>query len=204
MEHVKNQIKLLKDFNHVLAKTQQDPKVILLARCMELLSRKHGIKKGRSIYLEDDLGCYETVTVDQVRPYRILENAGLKGIDDLKWLSLFCLNRRKYNLKDKYWHKWVYHASFSPIWTQRLRQCRAYCSYIKQDILFVNDDCLEDFYNRYGLEPDEQRQEIQDKSTMEIEEKHNWLDFYAQFKRNGLVDILEEELEAFDEDKMVY
>ena len=48
---------------------------------------------------------------------------------------------------------------------------------MKKLIDFDDDDELEEFYFRYGYEPDEQSKEIQDKSIKEIKNNyiHNWI-----------------------------
>ena len=58
---------------------------------------------------------------------------------------------------------------------------------------------MQEFYNLYGLEPDEQSQSVQQKSIQPIEKIYNWARFYKEYRKNGLFDIYEEELEEFDE-----
>jgi hypothetical protein len=43
---------------------------------------------------------------------------------------------------------------------------------------------LEQFYEKYGLEPDEQRLEVQQKSTRGLNREATWSKFYS---KNGLV-----------------
>jgi hypothetical protein len=59
---------------------------------------------------------------------------------------------------------------------------------------------MQQFYSLYGLEPDEQIETVQRK----IEKVHNWKWFNDQYKKNGLFDIYEEELEEFDENGLLY
>ena len=67
-----------------------------------------------------------------------------------------------------------------------------------------DDDLMQEFYALYGLEPDEQPLEIQYKSMLPIETKHNWKWFYNQYKKNGLFEVYEEELDEFDVDGLTY
>ena len=196
---------LIKEFKNVLLKVNVNPKIILLSRIMALISRKEGLKKGRSIYFQseaEDLVCYETVTTTPA--YRVLQEVELKDIDNAQYLGLFRLNRRKYNMNDCYWYNWLYHASFSPIWLQRIKLCRGYADYNNKKIVFINDDCLEQFYELYGYEPDEQKKEIQEKSIIQITKASTWQTFYNHFKKNGLLEIDDEELEELNADAIKY
>jgi len=196
---------LIKDFKNVLLNVDINVNTILLAKIMALFSRKEGLKKGRSIYISvelKDIMCYETLT--GIPGYNILELACQKGINDTKYLNLFKLKRIKCNIKEKYWFHWLYHASFSPIWSQRIRQFKGYPDYLKKKIVFMNDELLEDFHNLYGYDPDEQTKAVQEKSIMPIEKLNNWNKFYSQFKKNGLLEVYDEELDEFDVDGLIY
>ena len=57
---------------------------------------------------------------------------------------------------------------------------------------------MQEFYELYGLEPDEQSVTTQEKSIMDLEKVHNWKWFNEQYKKNGLIEVYEEELEEFD------
>jgi hypothetical protein len=181
---------------------------ILLAKIMALFSRKADLKKGKSIYINvepEDVIIYETIVgSEELKHYRILEIAYMCGIDDYKHLSLFKLTRNKYNLQEKYWYNWEYHGSFCPVWSKRIREFKGYPDYSKEKIIFINDDLMQEFYSFYGLEPDEQKIDVQNKSIQSIEKIHNWKWFNEQYKKNGLFEIYEEELEEFDVDGLKY
>jgi len=185
--------------------------IILLAKIMTLFSRKAELKKGKSIYIivePEDIIIYEPITgSNDLKNYKILEIAYMCGIDDLKHLSLFKLTRNKYNLQEKYWYNWEYHASFSPVWSKRIQQHKGYTDYNKQKVIFKedpDDDLMQEFYGLYGLEPDEQKIDVQNKSIQSIKKIHNWKWFSEKYKRNGLFEIYEEELEEFDIDGIRY
>jgi hypothetical protein len=63
---------------------------------------------------------------------------------------------------------------------------------------------MQEFYEFYGLEPDEQKLDVQNKSIQTIEKKYNWKWFNEQYKKNGLFEVYEEELEEFDVDGIKY
>ena len=199
--------KLEKEFISALRLTI-NPNEILLAKIMILFSKKESLKKGRSIYInveQEDIISYETIVgTKELKHYNILEQVCICGIDDLRHLSLFKLTRNKYNLREKYWYQWEYHASFSPLWSQRLKQYRAYPDYIKQKVIFIDDNLMQEFYSLYGLEPDEQKQEIQNKSIIEIEKLYDWKWFNDKYKKNGLIEVYDEELDEFNNDGLIY
>ena len=199
--------KLIKDFMFVI-KLNISPNIILLTKIMILFSKKHNLKKGKSIYIgvePSDIISYETIS--NIRHYNILEDAYICSIDRLKHLSLFKLKRSKYNIKEQYLNNWEYHASFSPLWSKRIRQFGGYPNYMKQKIIFKDvpdDELMQEFYYLYGLEPDEQTLETQNKSIQTIEKIHNWKWFNLKYKKNGIFEVYDEELDEFDNDGLEY
>jgi len=202
--------KLAKEFNSAI-KLNINTNVILLAKIMALFSKKADLKKGRSIYInvepEDVIQFEPIIGSNSLKHYRILEKAYMCGIDDLKHLSLFKLTRKKYILREEYWYRWEYHASFSPLWSQRIKEFGGYPDYTRQKVIFKeepDDDAMQEFYRLYGLEPDEQKSQVQNKSIQPIEKIHDWKWFNNQYKKNGLFEVYEEELEEFDVDGLKY
>lgn len=202
--------KLAKEFVSIL-KANTNHKIILLAKIMCLFSKKSELKKGKSIYINvepEDIIPYETICGSkELKHYKILEKATICGIDELKHLSLFKLKRSNYNLQEKYWYNWEYHASFSPLWSQRITKFGGYIDYTKQKVVFKeepDDELMQQFYGLYGLEPDEQLLSVQQKNIQKIEKKYDWKWFNNKYKRNGLFEIYEEELEEFDESGLIY
>jgi hypothetical protein len=197
--------KLLKEFNKLSIINEKN---LLVAKIMALFSKKEKLKKGRSIYVpvtKDEIFKYKTLNTE--KGYKILETACICGINDFQYLSLFKLKRNKYNLKEKYRLNWLYHASFSPIWSQRIHSFGGYPDYIKQSVIFKenpDDSIMQQFYKLYGYEPDEQSKETQEKSIIEVIKTKNWSSFFEKFRKNGLVEIYEEELEELDEEGLAF
>jgi hypothetical protein len=213
--------KLIKDFTAILKTNNIDKNIILLSRIMQLFSKKHNLKKGKSVYVTvepEQVEKYKTIYVsDTLKHYRILEKACKCSIDSLKHLSLFKLNINKYNynkndlktnsLSDFSKHlfsNWEYYASFSPLWNQRINYFNGIIDHNIKRVIFEDDDLMEEFYRSYGYEPDEQSKTVQDKSIMTIEKVHNWKWFHDKYKNNGLFEVWEEELEEFDIDLIKY
>jgi len=200
--------KLTKEFITITKESNPiNTNIILLSKIICLFSKKDQLKSGKSVYINvepEDIIPYETVEVnDYIKHYHILEKACMCGIDEWKFLSLFKLKRKKYNIEKKYYYNWLYHASFSPIWSNRIRDHQGYPDYNKQMIVF-KENKIDSFYNLFGYEPDEQKKGIQEKSIIKISKKNSWHTFIQQFKKNGLVEIYEEELDEFDHDGLIY
>ena len=191
-----------------ITKINTNIKHILLTKIMTLFSIEEKIKKGKIIYIAvepDDIIQYDTVHGNrEIKAYNILKNKCTQGINDTNHLSLFKLTRSKYVLKDAYFNNWEYHASFSPLWSQRIQWYGGYPDYNSQKIIFTEDDSAEKFYRLYGYEPDEQTLEVQEKSVGSIKKVYKWKWFYDTYKKNGLFEVYEEELEEFDVDGLKY
>lgn len=179
-----------------------EPNIILLAKIMCLVTKeKAELPKEKKFYMvvePEEIIPYEPINGSVLKHNKILEYVYTCGIDDFQHQSLFKLTRNKYNIKEKYCNHWLYHASFSPIWAKRIHTFKGYTDYINQKVIFYEDELMEEFYDLYGLEPDEQPLKIQNKSISKIEKIHNWKWFNEQYKKNNLFDIWEEELEEFD------
>jgi len=174
---------------------------------MTLFSLKEKLVKGKNFYITispEEIVQYETIdATDDLRAYRILKTACICGIDDLKHLSLFKLERDKLqSLTDLYNDKWLYQASFSPLWFDRIKSHRGYVDYINQKVEFVDEDQHQSFYTKYGYDPDEQPKNVKEKSIMVIEKVNNWSTFYNTYNQNNLFKMDEDELEELNGDKI--
>ena len=204
--------KLMKEFDSALTlNININPNIILLSKIVTLFSDKAELKKGKNMYISvepEDIIQYKTIVGNNdILAYQILKKACICGIDDFKHLSLFKLTRNKYNLQETYWYHWEYHASFSPIWLKRIKQFGGYREYSNRQLLFVkkpDDILLQEFYKLYGLEPDECPLSIQNKSIQPIEKIYDWKWFNNKYKKNGIFEIYEEELEEFDIEMLTY
>jgi hypothetical protein len=206
-----NQSRLIKDYLNATTSSHNSVsnKIILLAHIMLIVSKSKKLIKGKNFYMivePEDVIQYETIeSSDHLESYRILRNGCICGIDDQKYLNLFKLERHKVtNLSDIYNDKWLYHASFSPTWFDRIKLYKGYIDYEHKQVKFISDDCEEDFYSRYGYEPDEQPLNIKNKSISNINCENTWIKFYEMYKNNGLIDVTEEELQEMNADPIMY
>lgn len=200
--------RLLKEF-----KSGDQTDIVLLVKILTLFSIKEKLVKGKNFYItinSEDIVQYETIEsvgFTEMRHYRVLSHARICGIDDLKHLALFKLEREKFTgeeFQNIYNHKWIYHASFAPIWFDRIKKYRGFVNYIKQDVEFTDEDLMQMFYGKYGYEPDEQPKNVTEKSIMEIIRETNWITFYHKHSSNRLFCMDADELEEIKMDKIKY
>jgi hypothetical protein len=74
---------------------------------------------------------------------------------------VFNHTRTDVGYKELVWYKWEYYAYDTPLWKQRFIEYGCKKDDVKQEVLFDSDDTKETFYEKYGLEPDEQTKTTQ-------------------------------------------
>jgi hypothetical protein len=123
--------------------------------------------------------------------YKTLIHKRLYGISPL--IGLFRLDRHDANTdyKDILRLYWDYFISETPIWKKRLDTYGGKVMKVTKSIQFDLDDNYEIFYERYNYEPDEQSQEVQDKSIGNIDKESGkrWLNSIIQDGNYNWVDI---------------
>ena len=202
--------KLRKIFNSLIKQINTSSYfTVLLTWIVRLFSKRANClkRKGKSIYImveKEDIIPYKTIMGTH---NTILKRACVCNIDNWKHLSLFKLTRHKYDIHKEYRYNWEYFASYSPLWSQRITDHGGRIDHNAKKVIFdedPDDELMQEFYGLYGLEPDEQPLEIQQKSICPIEKSHNWKWFYDQYKQNGIFEVYEEELVEFDNDGVTY
>jgi hypothetical protein len=70
----------------------------------------------------------------------------------------------------------------------------------------VDEEWEEAFHNKYGLEPDEQPLFVKENTLKLIKDDNAslWQHFFAKYKKNGMIDALDEELDALNEEPLKY
>ena len=169
---------------------------------------------GKNIYVHieaEDIIIHENISADlkendkghAILPARkILPLAKVYSIDVDNYLSLFELKREKQDIKTAYYYNWLYHASFSPLWKSRITKHNGYVDEENKLIVFDEEIDIQNFYDEYGYEPDEQSEDVENKTIQDIKKERTWLSFYNQHKNSGIVEIEEDILT--DIDKVAY
>lgn len=68
-----------------------------------------------------------------------------------------CLDGLRYHFHNN----WLFYASYSPVWMERIKEFQGWVDEDSIKVFFENEDFEEEFYNKWGLEPDEQTSELQ-------------------------------------------
>lgn len=148
----------------------------IIARNMK--SIKHIGKKEMQIIndikKDDVVGCMRYKVLAKKRIYGISKNIGCfeKYRDEA-----IVFDRKLLSVNEIYWYHWLYFTVKTPLWQNRIVKYNGEFDVKSFTVVFPDDDKLEAFYETYGLEPDEQSQECQDKSLVEIPDKtpSEWL-----------------------------
>jgi len=199
---------IMDEYNKILLSDTTHKRLILLANLIHLyglyLKGKKIIGKNTNVIVEpEDVVMYETIEVNlqekendirmpTLSAYKILPVAALYPIDKYNYLSLFKLKRDNTDIKTAYYFNWLYHASFSPLWKERIQKYNGFIDEEKKTVLFKNESLEEEFYNYFNYEPDEQKSEVQDKNIQPIETTRTWVSFYKEYNKNSIIALDEE------------
>jgi hypothetical protein len=219
-----NQEKMIKGVTNIVSTNTVSTKVILLARTLSLMPFDKGQTKKVNFYVRvdpEEVVQYETIeSSDTLKSYRILKQSCVCQIDQHSFQNLFQSFRNqkiKNGLKEKYdgWtsraisekysEKWLYHAAFSPIWFNRIKNYKGYIDYQKNEVKFIDEDWEEAFYNKYGYEPDEQSLQTKENTLgKNVNSKSTWQQFFTKYERGGLIETDEDELEELNSEPLKY
>ena len=184
---------------------------VLLTRIIHYSVLMKKITLGKNLFIQIDsseISMYETVEpifkpregelLPILPAYKILPMVTKIPIDQDNYLSLFQLKREKSDIVEAYRCNWEYHASFSPLWQERIKIYNGIIEHDCRKVTFSNDNDLENFYENYGLEPDEQKKETQEKTIQKIKQERTWFSFYNEHKNKGIILIEEDYLKDMD------
>ena len=118
-----------------------------------------------------DIQKYKTVSDKQYSPRLVLQNVCeytpwresiiIDQPDEPSLIIPYC----KYDkIEEKYYDHWLYYASLSPIWLHRIKKWNGVQNHKTQYIEFMDDFYLEQFYQLYNYEPDEQTKIVQNRN----------------------------------------
>ena len=182
-------------------KKSTNKRVLILCRIIHYFTVTANKKLGKNLYVHvepEDVVLYETIhTVTGLVPRKILPLAKIYAIDSDNYLSLFDLKRENQDIKKAYYNDWLYYASFSPLWRSRILKHNGVIDAKNKKVEFDDDD-IDEFYDNYGYEPDEQTVEVENKTIQDIRSERNWLSFYKEHNKNGVVEIEDDILSTVD------
>ena len=201
--------KIVKEINIFTTKNSQNKRKIILSRILNYYSHLSDLTMGKNIYIlaeNDYVESYKTInsyyntnntnntnnsfpeSENKILPYQVLSYVCEYSIDRNDHLSLFYLKRDDYDIKDAYLNNWLYFASFSSIWRERIEKYNGIINHENKMVEF-NEDDFEVFYNNFNYEPDEQTKCVQNKSVQPIEKIRTWESFYKEHSDNCVIII---------------
>ena len=204
--HLENESKLTK-FENIISNYDNliQQKTILLSKILTLFRNKQK-KSFYVIVTHNENVKYNTIELtNDIKHYKVLKYARICSIDKYNCLSMFELERNKtsYSLYDN----WLYYASFTPEWFNRIKDNRGYVDYTNKKVKFIVDkngvDWEEHFNNKFNYEPDEQCLDVNDKCKINNSDDNNWINFCKKHK-TIFVEIDVDLLEELNSEKLVY
>ena len=186
---------------HDYDKNATNKRVLILCRIVHYFTAVANKKLGKNLYVHvepEEVVLYETIHVSEdLVPRKILPLAKIYSIDTDNYLSLFDLKRETQDIKTAYYYDWLYYASHSPLWRTRILKHNGVIDQKNHKVEFDDDD-IDEFYDNYGYEPDEQSTELENKTIQDIRKERNWLSFYKEHNINGVVEIEDDILSSID------
>ena len=218
-----NQQKMINELTNSLTNSVST-KVILLANILALITFDKSQTKKVNFYVRvdpEEVVQYETIeAADKLKSYRILKQACVCQIDHHSFQNLFqsfrnqkiqnslkdkCAGWTSRAISEKYSDNWLYHAAFSPIWFDRIKTFKGYIDYQKNKVNFIDEDWEEAFLNKHNLEPDEQPLFVKENTLgRNINSKSTWQQFFTNYKKDGLIETDEDELEELNLEPLKY
>ena len=182
-------------------KNATNKRVLILCRIVHYFIVTSNKKLGKNLYVHvepEEVVLYETIHAGAgLVPRKILRLAKIYAIDSYNYLSLFDLKRETQDIKTAYYYDWLYYASYSPLWRTRILKHNGVIDQKNHKVEFDDDD-IDEFYDNYGYEPDEQSTELENKTIQDIRKERNWLSFYKEHNINGVVEIEDDILSSID------
>lgn len=138
------------------------PESVLKVACVSrmfsglfLKDEKNGLDKPFYINLKkEDIYDYENRPFIKLKAWKVPQKRCLYTVQIPPFSNKLTMND---------YFDWLYYATGCLLWRKRIKRYNGFIDYENKEILFDNDDDLEDFYDSYHMEPDEQPYEVVNK-----------------------------------------
>jgi hypothetical protein len=192
--------KILKTFDKLCTTSPMRSRHILLSRIIQFFTTQSGPPvKPRNIYLtinKDDLAPFQTLLCAAPDNYKTLRTVYKYSINASSLLGMFAVARPN-NLVHLYHDHWTYWSAGSPYWAAAIQMHGGKLCGKTQTVIFATALQEEDFYQIYGLEPDEQPLKVQQRAIEEIGST-GMQAFYDQYKKFNVLATDKDYLDALD------
>lgn len=197
---------LIKNYKQIISKNiEVCQNTVLLAKIMALFQKKNcktTEKKKYSLIDESDIAHLKNNMRSDIRPWKILRFARIAKETncDFGWRIS---DKTKSKIKEIMHcdnNKWLYHASFSPIWYNRIKEYRGVVNHMSMRVEFVDEENEDTFRQHFDYEPDEQPYNLfgfetditNDLASLNL--NSTWKTFCDTYNDKGLVKLDEQEL----------
>ena len=200
---------LVKQFEKITTKNniQVCENTLLLAKIMSLFQKKMCKTKENKKYAlidEADIMHLKNNMWNHLPAWKVPRVARLNKVPNRRF-GWTISDKSKKQLKeilhcdDK---KWIYHASFSPLWYDRIKQFRGFVNHISMCVDFVDETDEDTFRQHFDYEPDEQPYSLfGEEIDIDLADHLNslqlnstWKTFCELYNQKGLVNIDENEM----------
>lgn len=194
--------KILKTFDKLCScsTSPMHSRHLLLSRIIQLFTTQSGPPvKPRNIYLtihKDDLVPFQTSLCTCPDNYKTLRTVCKYSINASSLLGMFAVSRPN-NLIHLYHDHWTYYAAGSPYWAAAIQSYGGKLCGRSHSVVFATALQEEEFYQLYGLEPDEQPLEVQQRAIEDISSTGVQV-FYDKYKQFNVLAIDKDYLEALE------
>ena len=194
--------KILKTFDKLCScsTSPMHSRHILLSRIIQFFTTQSGPPvKPRNIYLtinKDDLAPFQTSLCPAPNNYKTLRTVYKYNINASSLLGMFVAARPD-NLVHLYHDHWTYWAAGSPYWAAAIQLYGGKLCRQTRSVLFATVLQEEEFYQIYGLEPDEQPLKAQQCVIQDIGSTGVQA-FYDQYKKFNVLATDKDYLDALE------
>lgn len=119
----------------------------------------------------------EDYSKKDIKLYKILQHARKYAVN--KTYNKLFKTYSPENPNEIYFDNWLYHASVSPIWAERIICCKGRIDEKNKKIIFADEDLEEEFYEKWNYEPDEQSLATHQKAMGNPKEKQKDLEEFC-------------------------
>lgn len=160
--------------------------------CLEYMERmprgEAPAPPGRQIYIHiEPKDVKKYITVNHIKPHYLLRTVAKYPVRT-NTRGIFEHDHHVYThrqIQSLYWYNWLYYASVSPIWGERIAKYGGVINHEKHTVDFATYDQDEGFHDKYNLEPDEQPAEVQHMNIGDgtsCENQMSWTEFYEKYQ----------------------
>jgi hypothetical protein len=140
---------------------------------------------AKNIYINiEQKDVLKYITINHIKPHELLKQT-VKYPVRKNTLAIFDHEHGIYThqqIQSLYWYHWLYYANKSPIWAERISINGGKLNHESHSVYFDTVDLEEAFYDKYGLEPDEQPKQVQEMNIgTGLEEQMSWAEFYEKY-----------------------